>query len=493
MPIRRDYAPSPAFNFSNGADPYNFGLVNSEGDLAVIYVGTIYVDDQPFEVQLDTGSGDLWVDGSGITFNNAENTHISGRLSYGDNSVVEGDIYIATVKFGDFTIDKQAFINTLATNATTGNDKGLLGIAPPSQSGIFRKLNNTGYNGAPLLENIFAAYPNESKILTMQLSRSDLGMVDGGVFTIGEIDSNFTAVTNSSKLEVIPTLNMWHTLMDGITVNGQYYSGHGNSTTRPANADPSSLVILLDSGTASTTLPSYYVDLIYKNIPGVTTREDIPGLYQLPCDTKLNVSLIFAGQEYPIHPLDVIAVTSSDDDKTAICVGTLQYSSTADTRQDAILGDSFMRNVYSLFNLGNFTTGGDVNPYIQLLSVTSKDQAWLEFDTYNEKRINQWKATKLNGTTTSTATPTPSASVTVAGNVAADDSTSTTTSPDLHTLLRNSYAIIGMLVVVFVLLFIVAVLLFRNHRNSRIYNPVGNPISSLDYKRQSGYEKPYDS
>ncbi|KAL4248861.1 peptidase A1 family protein [Abortiporus biennis] len=133
MPVQhRDVTPphSTPFNFNNSIDPFNFSLVNTQGDRLAIYVGTTYIDDQPFEVQLDTGSADLWVDSTGITFNTAENTHTPVSIGYGDGTSASGDIYVATVKFGDFTIEKQAFINAPGTNATNSGDKGLLGIVP---------------------------------------------------------------------------------------------------------------------------------------------------------------------------------------------------------------------------------------------------------------------------------------------------------------------------------------------------------------------------
>ena len=37
---------------------------------------------------------------------------------------------------------------------------------------------------------------------------------------------------------------------------------------------------------------------------------------------------------------------------------------------DAILGDAFMRNVYALFDFGNWTREGDATPFVQLLSVS---------------------------------------------------------------------------------------------------------------------------
>ncbi len=39
------------------------------------------------------------------------------------------------------------------------------------------------------------------------------------------------------------------------------------------------------------------------------------------------------------------------------------------TRTDFVLGASFLRNVYILFNFGDYTSGRTGSPYIQLLSV----------------------------------------------------------------------------------------------------------------------------
>ncbi len=37
--------------------------------------------------------------------------------------------------------------------------------------------------------------------------------------------------------------------------------------------------------------------------------------------------------------------------------------------EDLLLGDTFLRNVYSLFDFGSFITGNTNTPFIQLLSV----------------------------------------------------------------------------------------------------------------------------
>lgn len=37
---------------------------------------------------------------------------------------------------------------------------------------------------------------------------------------------------------------------------------------------------------------------------------------------------------------------------------------------DFLLGDSFLRNVYSLYDFGNWTTAGTDGPFMQILSVS---------------------------------------------------------------------------------------------------------------------------
>lgn len=51
--------------------------------------------------------------------------------------------------------------------------------------------------------------------------------MDGGVFAIGEVSPNFTAVLDAPKMEVVSASNQWLTVMDGVVVNGTFFDGHG--------------------------------------------------------------------------------------------------------------------------------------------------------------------------------------------------------------------------------------------------------------------------
>lgn len=115
--------------------------------------------------------------------------------------------------------------------------------------------------------------------MTFQLSRSEVtSLTDGGIFTIGEADSNFNTTLNAA----LPAINMdaWFVLMDSLNVNGQSLPSQ--------NID----VALLDTGTSFALLPQAYVDAIYSSVPGATF-DQVHGQYIIPCDTKLNVSLSF--------------------------------------------------------------------------------------------------------------------------------------------------------------------------------------------------------
>lgn len=92
---------------------------------------------------------------------------------------------------------------------------------------MYDKLNGTSYNGKPVMYNLFDSDPNIPTYITFLLARSNLGISDGGIFTIGEIDPNWTQIVNQTKVPVLQKTGQWLSFMDSVTVNGKNYSGHG--------------------------------------------------------------------------------------------------------------------------------------------------------------------------------------------------------------------------------------------------------------------------
>lgn len=83
------------------------------------------------------------------------------------------------------------------------------------------------------------------------------------------------------------------------------------------------------------TAPPYYVDAIYANITGaVFDRQS--NSYTLPCDTPVNVSMVFGNYTYPMHPIDLTVPSFVADNGTVYCQGAFSY-----TPDGAGLGGSF--------------------------------------------------------------------------------------------------------------------------------------------------------
>lgn len=127
--------------------------------------------------------------------------------------------------------------------------------------------------------------------MTFELSRSlATGTTDGGVFTIGEVNSTHSAISSAPNLNVV-SRNRWVVLMDGMIVNGRNVTGQ-SSFSGVAGQTSGQTLANLDTGTSLSQIPQAYVDAIYGQVPGAQFFPS-QGVYVLPCDTNINVSFVF--------------------------------------------------------------------------------------------------------------------------------------------------------------------------------------------------------
>ena len=120
-------------------------------------------------------------------------------------------------------------VSAPGSNATSDSDKGLMGLGAPEISSVAVALNGTRFDGSPALVNLFATNPSLSPYITFALSRSFSNeLIDGGVFTIGEINSTYSDINNEPKIPLL-TPDLWVVALDGIIVNGNNLTG-GSST-----------------------------------------------------------------------------------------------------------------------------------------------------------------------------------------------------------------------------------------------------------------------
>ena len=98
----------------------------------------------------------------------------------------------------------------------------------------------------------------------------------------------------------------------------------------------------------------------------------------MPCTKQLALSFNFGGQEFPVHPLDMSWPDPTDPSQTT-CIGALQYSSTLGQSGDFILGSSFLKNVYSIFQYPDNNGRRTWQPTVGMISLTNASVASQDF------------------------------------------------------------------------------------------------------------------
>ncbi|EED81157.1 predicted protein [Postia placenta Mad-698-R] len=364
------------------------------------YVGEVLVSGRPFEIILDTGSHEFWLK-TDTTLSNYTNTSITAMIDYGGGtglgSTVSGFVLLAETQFANFTIKEQPFINVLepASSFIVPGINGLMGIAP--------------------LVYIFPCYCWLTVLFGITTSPNDDTAINNAFK-----QANYTASNGGNPVENIfaqnPNLTPQFTML--MTRNdGEVRSSGGVFTM--ASISPE------------------LVEFIYGADAEITSN----GLAAVvSCETMLNVSFVIGGVEYPVNPLDSVIPTGHYYNNTVACTGGFQRAQGAPWNESMLLlGDTFLRNVYALYNLNLRQSDGNTTlPFVQLLSVTDANLAASQFPEQNLARLESFA--QAYGYTV----PLP---------------------PDpLAPILRNSAIIIVMSIVALILAFIAAFYAVRNAR-----------------------------
>ncbi|EMD32172.1 hypothetical protein CERSUDRAFT_108873 [Gelatoporia subvermispora B] len=393
----------------------NLNLVTGFEDLSNIrYAGTLFLDGQQLEVILDTGSPDIWINTTGVTITHFTNTSAYAEINYGDGdllSSIQGSVLLTQATFADIAVENQAFIYAISDGSTGSSPlgdpvdmvlNGLVGLGPPSEdSSIQDSLvqANSSVKGLTLLQNIFAQNSDLPQYFTFWIARNDGNeTTDGGIFTIGEPSPELAQILDAPKLNLSGATDHWEAHADGVFINGQWY----NAT----QSGEHNLTVIFDSGTPTANVDPYFVDLMYKSIAYNQTDD---GTYFVPCDVQVNVTFSFGGLPYAMHPIDMTELIDVNENGP-VCIASYGYLFNPTIPGAFLVGDSFLRNVYTLHHFNNWTTLGDPLPYTQLLSMTDPVAAAEEFELLNDDRISAFIDIALEGVTPTSVLPTSASS-----------------------------------------------------------------------------------
>ncbi|RDB22850.1 Aspartic protease [Hypsizygus marmoreus] len=351
--------------------------LNTVHDL--IYVADINVGGTDYPVQLDTGSSDLWIKGNTSPLPNSKQTSQTYNLTYAIGWAY-GHVSYAPVKFANLSIPSQAFLDvTAAKNPALGyGASGIVGLGFTSLSTIDGLVNSTSSStGRSLLYNMFEANPEEPNFLAFALQRSteaDDEVV--GSFSVGEYDPSYVEVANRTAIPTWPVSSpsRWNVLLDAVIVHDKIVMPATTVVGAPSNK----AVILMDSGSSYTYAPKAICDAIYSSIPGAKYDSSL-NQWVVPCDYEVDMALQIGGQVFPIHPLDVTPTGLTDG---ATCVGSFvpQTVSVGAGEFDWLVGDNFLRSVYSIYDFGDFDESGKMgNPFMKMLPIIDPDEASVDF------------------------------------------------------------------------------------------------------------------
>ncbi|KAJ6501224.1 aspartic peptidase domain-containing protein [Mycena vitilis] len=355
------------------------------------YTVNVTIAGTTVKLMLDSASVDMYVQpNAGVSPGSINNTNAIASLIYGDGGdMVNGTVGFGLMEIAGFTIPQQAFIHVNENDED--DNQGLVGLGFDSPTDpIPSALTNAGMNGSDVgksvLSSIFDQNPTKSRFFSLSFSRQlDPADTADASLVISGYDDKYSAVQSAPILSQLPpNSGQWRVMADGISVGGSAIPWVPSTNTTGHG-------VLLDTGTTNIVLAAEVRDAIYSTVPGAVLAKNSSiantqwsgdsDVWIVPCNTAVNVTTMFGGQEFPIHPLDVTDVSYSvgpDNNNYTICVGSITNGGPIlGGPGDAIFGASFLRNVYSVFSYGNDTT----IPYVQLLADTVTDQAASDFVT----------------------------------------------------------------------------------------------------------------
>ncbi|KAI8993962.1 acid protease [Trametes punicea] len=307
------------------------------------WAGTISIGtpSQQFLIDFDTGSSDLWVPNSSCRSStcsskrkyNPSSSSTSSKKSgtfsieYGDGSTVSGPIYTDTVNVAGVTVKNQylSAVTTLSSSFADDPIDGLLGLAYPAISNL---------NESPFFNTAITQRAVPQGVFGFKLASS------GSELYLGGTDSKL--YSGSIEFHDVDTsTGFWQ------ITGAQAYVGN--------KAAVSGFETIIDSGTTIMYGPPSAVRTFYQRVSGSELYDSENGYYSFPCNSPPSVSFSWGGKKWAISAANFnLGETESGSGQ---CVGALAGQDIGLGSNVWLLGDSFMKNVYTAFSFDDNAVG----------------------------------------------------------------------------------------------------------------------------------------
>ncbi|KAI9930861.1 hypothetical protein ASPWEDRAFT_101582 [Aspergillus wentii DTO 134E9] len=317
----------------------NSVALNQDGNdysyFATIKLGS---QDQDMWMLLDTGGTNTWVFSSDCTSKACKQHNTFGEKA---STTLKMTSNKWNVGYGTGTVSGLLGNDTLSI---AGLDVGMtLGLADEASDDFMSypmdgilglgRSNNSGYGTPSFMDALVEGNLLQSNSIAFSLSRGKDGGKDGEV-SLGHVDES-KYIGDITYTDTVGDSARWTIPLDDAIVNGQACNFTGKSA-------------IIDTGTSYALLPPGDAKALHALIPGSTSSGEN---YVLPCNSTAELRFKFSGVSYSVSPKDYVGSKSGTN-----CVSTIIGHQTFGD-DEWLLGDVFLKNVYSVFDFDNSRVG----------------------------------------------------------------------------------------------------------------------------------------
>jgi hypothetical protein len=329
-------------------------LTNYEDDstwYTTVQVGTPSAD---YSLVLDTGSSDVWISSSSYT--PADSSTFVNKSAAFDISYGSGDVagYVASETFTiaqhEVTGQTFAVATDVGSGLLDGTTDGIVGLGFSSLSvdgaePIWQSAGETEFSFYLEEDTSTASTTGGSSGgggqgnpgVPGRRKRATSTTSPGGIFTLG--GANTSLYTGDINWLTVTEEAYWTVQLGGISLQG-YSAGIGSLNAAA-----------IDTGTTLLGGPDTIIEALYAQIPNSEALSSASGYYGYPCDTTINATITFGNQQYTLSSSDFEVSEISN----GVCLGAFFSVGSVTSRSSLnwIVGDVFLKSVYSIFSAGS--------------------------------------------------------------------------------------------------------------------------------------------
>ncbi|KAG0642068.1 aspartic peptidase domain-containing protein [Tuber brumale] len=334
-------ATSKAIPAATPRTPNSMGVGQDGSDLSYFSEVKFGSNNKSFILVIDTGSSDTWIP-SDTCRSRACQVHTkygakdsktlltstrTFSIRYGSGQV-EGTLVSDDVSFAGFNMNISFGVATrVSDDFIYFPIDGIMGLG-------FRDASIQ--NVPTIMDELVNNGLIDQKLFGIALARST-DAVNDGVVNFGAIDASLF----EGELNFMPSVSqqgLWEIKLDDASVDGRGAGFSGRTA-------------IIDSGTSLILLPPADALKLHSIIPGAETNGDV---FAVPCNTTSNIEFTFGGVKYKVPPKDYVSgrISTEQDICQSLITGRQILG-----KNMWLLGDVFLKNVYSVFDLGNSRVG----------------------------------------------------------------------------------------------------------------------------------------